>query len=224
MPLLRRCITRLSLPFVWRLNPDRKAAALGEFATTEMDSAWQSIWALRHTADPKLRAQLFQHALEEIDHSGQFDRVFRAHSRTPSSSAPFERKVLFDAAKGERAAIEFFAYECIGETDIRDEFQTYAAAAPDADVKAVFLSVERDELGHAAYTNHVLTGLVADDPRRRRRALWRARGRRLYEGWLRFGRKLGEIPTSVLLGVLYFAFGPFLWLRCRRAVGRGARA
>jgi hypothetical protein len=220
MSVLRRCITRLSLPLAWRWSPARKAAALGEFATTELDSAWQSLHALNHVADPALRGQLFQHALEELDHASRFESVFRKYSTVPASTAAFERKVLFDAGRGPRAAVEFFAYECVGEAAIHKEFKTYASAAPDRDVKDVFLSVERDELGHAAYTDAVLRGLVGHRAWPRRRALLGARGRRIGEAWLRLGRRMGEITTGLLLGVLYFTFGMLLRGRCRRAVGR----
>jgi len=205
------------------VSPARQAQALGEFAATELDSAWQSMNALQQIDDPRLRAKLFQHALEELDHSCRFERLFRTYSAEPGSSARFERTVLFDSSRGERAAIEFFAYECVGESAIRDEFRTYANAAPGRDVKDVFLGVERDELGHAAYTDAVLRGLVGGNRWSRRRALLGAQWRRGQEAWLRFGRKIGEVPTGVLLALLYFAFGGLLRRRCRRAVGRAGR-
>lgn len=158
--MLRKLAIRFFLPIAWRLSKKRKAIALEKFSVTEIDSAWQSLYALNSISDGPLKAKLFQHALEELNHGSQFERLFKACSDVPSTGAPFERQALFDPSLGDRALVDFYAYESLGESTITREFIAYASASPDPEVRRTFESLREDELGHTRYTDQVLTELT----------------------------------------------------------------
>jgi len=213
--VLRKSIIRLCLPIIWRTSERRIAQALQRFSVTEVDSAWQSLYAMKGTRDPKLRAKLFQHALEEMQHGALFGQMALSYSDTlPPIPLP-ERNPLYDPAKQDDGLLSFYAHEYVGESIICDEFDSYQAAAPRADIKNLFSHVKRDEIGHATYTSHALKEL-AKDPWTRRRAVLKARFKRLKEGWLRFSKSLGEFPPIFFIGAIYYVSGPLLWRRAQR--------
>jgi hypothetical protein len=116
-----------------------------------------------------------------------------------------EREPLYDTRRPD-ALVRFYATEHVGEARINAEFETYRAAASQADVKDLFAHVQKDEIGHARYTGDVLKEL-APSAWRRGWIVVRSRARRAYEGWLRFSKGLGEIPAAVLLAGIYVLAG-----------------
>ena len=213
---LRRMLIRSVLPFAWRASRTRTALGLQRFAITEVDSAWQSLQALHGAENPRLRAKLFQHALEEIHHGALFRGLCVAYSDAPPAMPTTERQALYRSEHGAAGLIPFFAYEFVGERDVRDEFTTYAAAAPYDDIKQLFERAKLDEKGHAIYTERALDELTDARPWHRRFALVRAVGTRRYEAWLRLSKHIGEVPPAILMSALYFLFGALLQPSCRK--------
>lgn len=213
---IRRLIIRLLLPIVWSFSRRRVAQALTEFSITEVDSAWQSLYAMKFVKDPKVRSKLFQHALEEIHHGALFKKLATKYSDAYPSGAIADRTLLFKKDKGESALVEFYAAEAVGETNVRNEFSTYANAAPMEDIRELFIYVKKDETGHAIYTHGELNRLTNHQWLTRQRLLFQVRLSRIYQAWLNFGNSLGHFVPGILLGALYLIFGLPGRLVCRR--------
>jgi len=210
---IRKLLIRTSLPLLWRTSSRRTAAGLQRFAVAEAESAWQLLNVLDSVDEPKLRARVFQHALEEFHHSSEFDRVARPYCEAlPPRPLP-ERDPLYDPADGEEGLAKFMAYAHVGELEVFGQFDAYAAGIGPCDAREVFKSAKKDELGHVGLTRHLFVSMSGESAVGM--AVMKARFQRLYETWLRFSRGFGEIPSAILLGTIYLLSAPLLALPCR---------
>jgi len=211
----RKLAIRALFPITWRPSPRRRARGLQRFAVTELDSAWQILHALDAVDEPKLRAKMLQHALEELHHAAEFDRVSRGLVPAQPPRPFMERAPIFDPDAPGGALAAFAAYAHVGEVDVFDQFSAYAAGIGDGEARGVFREARLDERGHAGMTWDILVEATGDE-RAARRLVWRTRGRRAYEAWLRFSKSIGEVTTGLLLTVLYAIFGALFALPARR--------
>jgi len=212
--LFRKIAIRVFLPVFWRSSRRRTAAGLQRFAVTELDSAWQILHVLEHARDPVLRGKAFQHAMEELHHSVEFDRVSRqVLPELPPRPLP-EREPLFEAECGSDALMDFMAYAHVGEVDVFDQFDSYAAGIGPGDARKVFQEAKADEEGHAGLTIAIMkgAGLAESDIRKR---VFKVRLSRAWGAWLRFSKNLGDVNLSVVLTLLYVVFGGLLAWPCR---------
>ncbi len=213
MAFFRKILIRTVLPITWRHSRHILATRLLRFAVTESDSGWQILNALQAVDDPKVRAMVLQHALEEIHHASEFTRASKPWlAELPARPLP-ERDPLFEMEEGVDGLVFFLAYAHVGELDVFDQFASYAAGVGAPEVADVFLEAKLDEYGHISLTWTLLTSLV--DEKRARREVLKVRGRRVYEAWLRFSKGIGDVSFAVLLSTLYLVFGPLLWLPAR---------
>jgi hypothetical protein len=181
-----------------------------EFSATEIDSAWQSLHAMRVTSDPELRARLFRHALDEIRHGNAFAQLARKYSDS-HPAAPMPERTALLAAPGKREDLcAFYARELVGEAAIRDDLDAYAAAAPHRDIQSLFLGIKAEEAGHARFAEQSLVQL-APSSWARRTLVARSRAERFYEAWVKFSGRLGNITFSLIGSVTYFVIGLFLY-------------
>jgi hypothetical protein len=207
-----RALTRLS----WGTSSKRLAAGMDRFAQVEADSAWQLLQAIEATPSVSLQARFFGNVLEEVEHAALFSRLARAHaSAAPPLAAP-PRRQIFDPAKGLAA---FSAYLYVSEGEVYEQFFSYATAARDDGVRRTFLAIRGDEGDHEAHAWRELVELAQSEKRARKLAR-RARLSRIYDAWLRFGKRLGALPAFVLLSVIYFVAAPLLTWACRRLIRR----
>jgi len=211
---LRKAAIRMLLPLAWR-SPARMSKALSRFASTELDSAWQSLQAVRGIADPAMRAKAFRHAVEEMSHAEAFAGVGRKYAATLQTQEIFERHALLQPSCSPGALVRFFADEYVGEKRIHQEFQSYWRAISHADVKAVFHRVMEDEQGHVLYAAGALKALTVQHGRQRWLAVLGAQLRYFWGGWLRFSKRIGQFPIEVGLRLVYLLSGAFLlpWRR-----------
>lgn len=207
-----RALTRLS----WGASPRRLAAGMNRFAQVEADSAWQLLQALSATDSVPLRARLFRNALEETQHAALFLGVARRHAPTALPLANARRRQLYTPSRGLAA---FSAYLYVSEGDVYDQFFSYAAAASDESVRQTFLAIRGDEGDHESHAWRELVEVAGSVPRARALAR-RARLRRLYEAWLRFGKSLGALPSRLILTALYLVAAPLATWSCRRLIRR----
>ncbi len=110
---------------------------------------------------------------------------------------------------------DFYAYANVGEDDVFRQFDAYAAGIGDEDARRVFREAKLDELGHVGLTRGLLLRLTGDERTARRKVLW-VRLTRLWDAWLRFGKAVGELNASILLGALYIVAAPLLTVAARR--------
>lgn len=204
--VVRRIGIRLVLPVVWGLSRKRTAVALNKFAITEADGAWQDIYAIGQVSDPRLKAKLFQHAIEESHHSALFEAASWNYSDVLQPRNCSERISLFKGSDPATALRSFYAYECVGENDVCEEFSAYASAAPYTDLKEIFERLRGDEEAHAAYTRKVYEEILPSAGKRWWGMLL-ARSQRVYQAWLRFSEGMGSLPSTVLLSATYYLLG-----------------
>jgi len=217
MSFLRKIVIRLILPIWWKIFKNAPAIALNKFAITEVDSAWQSLYALEAAQDPEIKAKLFRHAYEEIAHGELFNDIAQKVSPTLLPRLSPERDPLLKTSDS-KGFTQFYADEYIGEQRIQIEFETYYNAVPLKPVQEVFGKVKKDEKGHAIYTSRMLDKLVNSEPLKRKYQILRARGKYLHQSWLRVSKVLGEINSDILLKIVYFAVGFLLKPSCQQAL------
>jgi hypothetical protein len=209
----RRLAIRIALPFSWRLFPGRRGEVLQRFSVTEADSAWHFLHALSHVDQPAIRARLFNNALEEAHHAGLFAEAARDQARAPVQLPVDERVAIYDPRKGLQ---HFYAFVYVGEKDVYDQFDAYAAAIGDPSVKSIFAHLKEDEDGHMQFAEQRLAALGTKQKvvRCQVRSI---RRRRFLASWLRGWRRVSDLALTLLLSAIYFLFGVFSFASCRRA-------
>ena len=222
MALVRKLLIRTVFPLNWSLRPKRIAQGLQRFGNTESDSAWQILYALDVIDDPKVRCMVLQHAFEEVHHGVEFPRVAKPYvPRLPYKYLP-ERNPLFQRDKGADGLADFLAYAHVGEMDVFDQFDSYAAGIGSCDAQSVFREAKLDEDGHVGLTWDLLVVVTGSEKKARRKVL-EARAKRIWEVWLRLGKSMGEIPLHVILSSLYLVFGLICVIPMRRRLAAGGR-
>lgn len=202
----RALLVRTLVPSRWSGHPDRVAATLKRFGDVESDSAWQYLQALEVCSDPAVRRMLFENVLEEFKHADYFYGAAHALA-TERLRSPEQRRTLLTERPDDLP--RFLAYAHVSEEAIHGQFDSYARACRLPAVAKVFRDISEDEASHGCETQACLRRLVGSD-RAAARAVRRARGRRLYEAWMRSAARLGDVTFYPLLGLVFFIFGPLL--------------
>lgn len=196
---------RLLVNVTWRLSKTRLLTSLRLFAATEADSAWQLVYALERTAEPKLKAELFGQVLEEMHHAAEFSRLGRGLSDTLTAPVRYDRQPLYALAED---VWKFYAYCQIGEAAAAERFRNILSATREPAVRAVLKGILRDEAQHVESATAMLGGCDGIPEGQRRRELRRIKGRRLWEAWLRSGRQVADGLSVIILTVVYYVVGP----------------
>lgn len=210
---LRALLIRALLPFTWRHVRSVQASRLMRFSATETDSAWQILDAMRHVAAPATRVRMLQHALEEVHHASEFARVSRALCPVAPRPPLAEREPL--CGDDPQGVPRFLAYAHVGERDVFDQFDAYAAGIGEGDAQRVFRESKLDELGHVGLTWSLLVEATGE-PGRARRMIWSARFRRAWESWVRFSGGLGAVTSGILLAAGWAIATALLAIPARR--------
>lgn len=203
-----RAITALS----WKLSSERLASSLQRFSQVEADSAWQMLQALEAVDDPVFQAKLFNNALEEVHHAAIFSKLAREHSSMPLPLVVPRRSAIYHPKRGLR---EFEAHHFLGEAAVYDQFFSYAKATSSESLRRAFFQIRGDEEAHQALA-YAEIERMSGSRWRTSRLLAGIRLRRIYEAWVRFGRKVADLWLTVVLSGIYFAVGPVFGPLCRR--------
>ena len=204
----RHLILRFVLPNVWRFFPQRKLAALQEFSQTELDSAWQSLYAYEFVNDPKLKAELFSHALEEFHHANLFSKLHDSYEKAPMDLPVIHREAVL-TGKNRSELIDFLSYVHVGEREVNFDFKVYAAAKIDPKIRDLFVKVLKDEEHHQGDSLAMLMEASGGTRSEVRWALWKASGSRVYRQYVGLLSAFGKIPLAFVLSIIYFSVG---WL------------
>jgi bacterioferritin (cytochrome b1) len=208
--------------WVWA-DRGRRARKLLRFAETERCGGREIARAAELTRDPVLRRLFLRHAQDEERHA----ELFRARGRalregSPSSGfeanwlAPGERG-LDDMRADRMSEAALLAFLHLSEKAAAGRFALYRQVlGADAETSALFTDVLADEEFHMTYTKTQLARATT----RRGRALWRARGVRLWKAYLRLAAGIAGLFGRVLLTVQYFVLVPIFALLARRAAAR----
>lgn len=205
----------LAVKVGWRFD-GKMAEAIRGFQATEADGVWHLHRALARLDDPRQRAVLFTHSLEEEAHAEEFTFAYAHYGQRPLAPANFERHELYGA---KQPAWKTFAFFNVGEEDATQRFRLLRDAVDDGLLKESLTRVVADEEGHVGLTHAFLVRMGASEAEIRSE-LRRVRLRRLWEGWLRTGRRLIDRLATLVLSVGYFVIGTAL---CRTARARLSR-
>ncbi len=198
--------------FGWRLLPGKFREAIRRFEATEEDSSWHLLRGAMHTDNSVHRAELFEQALEEISHAEEFRSFFLAHTGERIRRLQEEKRVLFQ----KNETWKLFAFCLIGENDAAVRFEKIAANQYSPGLDRLLKRILADEKGHQKKAELLLSGagLAPDTVHRETR---RIRLVRFRDAWLRSGRQIADLVSSVLLAFVYFVFsGPFALVARRR--------
>jgi hypothetical protein len=208
---LERLKIALAVRVGWRLA-GRQADAIRGFQATEADGVWHLGRGLSRVSDPKQRAILFTHMLEEEAHAEAFAKAYTHYGKLPLAPPSYERTDLYGP---DDALWRLFAFVHVGEEDATRRFRLLRDALEPGVLKETLGRVVSDEEGHVDLTHRMLLRMGATESEIRAEVL-RVRAKRLWEAWLRSGKRLVELFASALLSLVYFAVGPFVSAAARR--------
>lgn len=220
----RHALIRYATPTVWRVSPQRKISALQEFANTELDSGWQSLYAMQFMPDPKVRSALFQHALEEFYHSDCFNSLLNSYAEAPLNTAVFSRQAILNA-KDKDSILDFLVQVHVGEKEINEDFIEYSRADVDVDIRRLFARIKEDEEGHEDASYSMLMAASGGDRFQLKRRMWMQSIRNGYKRYKAWAQAMGEVSMAGMLSLVYFVSGILLaWpLRKRMDLDRQAQ-
>ncbi len=207
--------------WVWG-DVDRRLRKLLTFADVETDGGRDILRAAEVTPDPLLRRLYFEHAIDELHHGD----LFRERGAALLRGRHTDRHVLFngnplpgghgldDLSIDGEPDHRLLAFLHVAEKAAAGRFAIYREMVDDdPQTRAIFETILRDEVFHMNYT---YTQLIRISPRAYRRHVWRARGKRLWNRYLRVAAAIAGLIGSTLLTVMYFVLlPPFAYLAKR---------
>jgi rubrerythrin len=202
---------KLAVSLGWSIK-GKLPEAIRAFQATEADGVWHLHRGLRRLDDPKLKAILFSHSLEEESHAEEFAHTYHHYSDQVMTPASYERKDLYQDYD---APWKIFAYVNVGEQDATDRFRYIRETLKDGQLKQSLQKIVEDEEGHVDLTHKMLLKLGATDSDIKNEVL-RVRLTRLWEQWLRTGKRVVDNIATLMLSIAYYLMGPFLFIAARR--------
>ena len=211
--------------WVWS-DTDRRVRKLLTFAEVETDGGRDILRAAEVTPDPLLRRLYLEHAIDELHHGDLFrDRgVALWRARTGARDVVLDGNPLpgghglddlkIDGEPDQR----LLAFLHVAEKSAAGRFALYRELVDDdPPTRDIFEKILRDEVFHMNYT---YTQLARVSPQAYRRQVWKARGKRLWNRYLRGAAAVAGVLGNVMLTVIYFVvLPPFAWF-ARRAERR----
>lgn len=210
MNMIRHFFIRSVLPKVWRSSRQRMVSGLQEISITELDSAWQSLYAADHIRDPQIQAMLFQHAMEEVMHAELFDDLCKRYSDLPLNVPVYSRQIIMNAADEKNGLIDFLTYMHVGEREVNNDFVVYSATDVDKRIRNLFQMIKRDEVFHERDSLEMIEKVAGPARSKARYYIWKNGVLRNYRQVSAVFAKFGELPLKLLLSILYFGFGSVL--------------
>lgn len=214
--MLERLKIALTVRLPWR-DPRRVGAAIRGFQATEADGVWHLQRGIARLDDPRQKAAIFVHCLEEESHADAFAGLWRSYQDGVFSPEHYERADLYPP---DAPVWKSFAYVHVGERDATHRFRLLRDALARGPLHDALARIVEDEAGHVDSTDAMLQRLGAE-PAALRRELWVIRARRLWERWLRAGKRVVDLVATLLLSAVYFALGGLAAAASRRRLGGG---
>lgn len=203
---LRQVLIKYILPIRWQYSKKSKISALQSFAMTELDSGWQSLYAMDFIDDPKARSVLFTHAMEEFEHSSLFNNLCKSYSDIPLDTPVVSRKVILDESKKDRI-LDFFCYMHVGESTVNEDFRYYANAPIDPKIGNLFKKIAKDEEHHEADSLEFIGKLAENNTWKIRKFIFINQVGRAFRQFSVLSSQFGEMILNLLLSTVYFCLG-----------------
>jgi hypothetical protein len=215
--VVERLKVRLAVAFVWR-KKSNVAEAIRGFQATEVDGVWHLHRGLARLTEPKQRAILFAHSLEEESHAEEFASSYAHYGERPLVPAAYERMDLYPE---DAPAWKTFAYVHVGEHDATERFRLIRDALDEkAPLRDSLARIVQDEEGHVDLTHQMLVSMGATE-KQIRKEVRRVRLSRLWQNWLRVGKRMVDSVATILLTLTYFVLGPFIaWVAKKKLANR----
>ena len=213
---LTHVLIRTLTPFVWKFFPERKKQALHRFSMIEKDSAVQLLECLKFTDDAKIKADLFQHVLEEFHHADLFEDLAKSYSDKNLNVSINSRENVIRDDSDHEDFLKFYAYVHVGESDVNEDFELYANASDDPNIRRTFLKVAADEGRHIVGTDQILLELCNNDDKKARHLVFYSRIKRMYKVYTVAMRNVGRVMFSFYMMILYFGLGFFVVKAARK--------
>ncbi len=205
----------LAVKLVWPLN-GKMAEAIRGFQATEADGVWHLHRTLHRLDDPRQRAILFTHGLEEEAHAEEFTLAYAHYGQRPLAPANFERRELYGA---DEPTWKTFAFVHVGEDDATERFRLIRDTIDEGMLKDSLGRIVEDEEGHVGLTHQLLVRMGATDTEIHSE-LRRVRFQRAWERWLRSGRRVIDQLATLVLSAVYFVIGSALFRIARSRLSR----
>ncbi len=206
---------------------DRRVRKLLAFAEVETDGGRDILRAAEVTPDPLLRRLYLAHAIDELRHGELFrQRGAALIQKRPAKDTVFNGTPLPGGHGLDDLQVQgepdhrLLAFLHVAEKAAAGRFAIYRECVEDDPAtRAIFEEVLRDEVFHMNYT---YTQLARIRPESFRTQVWRARGTRLWNRYVRLAAGVANVMGSTLLTLQYFILlPPFAWL-AKRAEKREA--
>jgi hypothetical protein len=218
---------------------DRRVRKLLAFAEVETDGGRDILRAAEVTPDPLLRRLYLAHAIDELRHGELFrqrgaaliqeylrrlnnpaSRNARRDATGPAKDTVFNGTPLPGGHGLDDLQVQgepdhrLLAFLHVAEKAAAGRFAIYRECVDDDPAtRAIFEEVLRDEVFHMNYT---YTQLARIRPESFRTQVWRARGTRLWNRYVRLAAGVANVMGSTLLTLQYFILlPPFAWLAKR---------
>lgn len=213
---VRFFIIRNITPKVWFFSPDLKSKTLMRFSVTEKDSAYRFMKYLPLIEDPKIKNDIFQHALEEFFHSQLFEKLALKQSQTYINYTIPPRKNILTGEISENDLVESYAYAFVGENEVNKSFEAYNSSGFDKETRKIFARIASDEKRHAVTTDHILLHLCKNDKLKYKKSYRNALHKRWYEEYSVLMNSMGSLNLNLILGIIYYIFGAFSFLSLKK--------
>ena len=201
----------LAVTLGWKVRGKLSEAIRG-FQATEADGVWHLYRGFSRISDPRHKAILFTHSLEEEKHAEAFAGAYAHYSQRVWQAANYERKDLYSA---DEPTWKVFAYVHVGEEDATSRFRYMQQALGPGVLKEALGVIVTDEEGHVDLTHNMLVEMGATD-RQISKEVTRVRLARAWEGWMRTGKQVVDVFATVMLSVIYYVVGVFIFPIARR--------
>lgn len=195
---------------MWKFFPHRKMLAIQEFSTIEKDSGCQLLWALELTPDPKDKALIFQHVLEEFFHAEIFEDLSLSYAKSYLPKTIPSREILVDKKSTPAEVWEFFSYAHVGEEGVNRDFVYYAKANLDKKIAAVFSRVSQDEFNHIYGTRDILEKITMNNRLLCNWLILKSTVKRKIKQIESSTRFIGDGLLTLLLVLVYYFLGFFV--------------
>ncbi len=197
-------------------SPQRLARVVQGFQATEADGVWHLHRGIRRVRDPKQRAILFTHSLEEESHAEEFGRLYSSLATRPGAPATYERHDLHPPSA---PLWKSLAFVHVGEEDATDRFRQIRSVLDDSPLRTSLGRIVADEETHVDLTHDMLVAMGASE-RDIRGEVLKVRLGRAWENWLRAGKRVVDLIAAILLSTAYVVIGAALMLPARRRLRR----
>lgn len=214
--MIRKLTILFITPLVWKYFPQRKAKALQEFSTIEKDSGCQLLWALELIPNPKYKAYIFQHVIEEFFHAEVFEDISTYYSDNYQIQQLLPKEMLVQKNSSLSELYEFFSYAHVGEKAVNKDFSLYLKAPIDPKISAVFNRVVMDESRHVHDTDDILKEMTSEKKFYYEYLVAKSTIIRKINEIKKTPQWLFEMLLELILSAVYYTFGFIAYLTARK--------